>query len=173
MLPIALPFPKCWWVEHNLLAGPAFSGNSETETWQNLNALSVVDIGAIISLIPLEDVIWKAELRTRIEKEILLRFSFRVFPLQDGGVPRRSGMRLILDAMDRELTRGRKIFLHCLAGRGRTGMTVGCWLARHGLAEGIGTLDRIAELRSQAGLSLPSPETDAQRGLSVSWRYRE
>jgi protein-tyrosine phosphatase len=160
-------------VEHHFLAGPAFSRGSERETWQNLDALHAAGIGAIVSLIPLKDLLWNARLLPRIEEEIRLRFSFQAFPLHDGTVPRRLKMRAILDAIDLELTRGRKVFLHCLAGRGRTGIVVGCWLVRHGLAERLGVLDRIAELRAKAGLSSPSPETEAQCALVTSWRYRE
>ncbi len=169
----ALPFRKCWWVEHNLLAGPSFGGSYEPELWQNLDALSAAGIGAIVSLVPLEHFICKRELRLRVEEEIYSHFSYHSFPLRDGGVARRPWMRLILNAIDRELLLGRKVYLHCLAGRGRTGTVVGCWLARHGLAEGLGVLDRIADLRMQAGLSGPSPETEAQCGLVVSWPRRE
>lgn len=168
-----IPFSKCWWVEHNLLAGPAFAGDSEVETLRNLAALEKAGIGAIVSLVPLEHLICRAEFRRRLEEEIQRRFSLQEFPLRDGSVPRRPWMRIILNAIDRELTRDRKVFLHCVAGRGRTGTAVGCWLARHRLAKGLGVLKRIAELRAQAGLSFPSPETDAQRGLVVSWRPHE
>jgi hypothetical protein len=173
LLATTVPFPKCWWVEHHLLAGPTFSGSSETETLRNLDALHTAGIGAIVSLLPLEHLSLNANLRARFEEEIRFRFSFQEFPLRDGTVPRRPMMRAILDAIDQELTRGRKVFLHCLAGRGRTGTVVGCWLARHRLAERLGVLDRIAELRAKAGLSIPSPETEAQCGLVTSWRQRE
>jgi hypothetical protein len=170
---MTVPFPKCWWVEYHLLAGPTISGGPETETLRNLDALHRAGIGAIVSLIPLEQLSWKPELWPRIEEEIRFRFSLQLFPLRDRTVPRRPMMRAILDAIDEELTRGRKVFLHCLAGRGRTGIVVGCWLVRHGLAERLGVLDRIAELRAKAGLSSPSPETEAQCALVTSWRYRE
>lgn len=160
-------------MDHNLLAGPTYCGNSESETQHNLDALYALEIGAIVSLIPLEDLIWSAEVRTRIEKEFLSRFFVQVFPLKDAGAPFRREMKELLNAVDDQLTRGRKVYLHCHAGRGRTGTVVGCWLARHGLAQGLQVLDRIAELRSQAGLSFASPETDAQRGLVVSWRHGE
>lgn len=173
MWAISVPLPKCWWVEHHLLAGLTFSGSSETEILRNLDALHAAGIGAIVSLLPSEHLSWNAELRARIGEEIRSRFSLQVFFLRDGTVPRRPKMRAILDAIDRELTRGRKVFLHCFTGRDRTGIVAGCWLARHGLAESLGLLDRIAELRVQAGLFSPSPETEAQRGLVTSWRHRE
>jgi len=65
--------------------------------------------------------------------------------------------------------------VHCWGGVGRTGTVVGCWLARHGIANGEEVLDHIARLRQGdlARRDRPSPETDTQRALVRSWRKGE
>jgi len=69
--------------------------------------------------------------------------------------------------VDAAIQRGGAVYIHCWGGVGRTGMVVGCHLARHGLS-GEQALERIVELRS--GLANQSPETDAQCALVLGWQ---
>ena len=43
-------------------------------------------------------------------------------------------MRSILDAIDAAVSQGRRVYVHCRAGIGRTGTVVGCYLVRHGMS---------------------------------------
>jgi protein-tyrosine phosphatase len=79
-------------------------------------------------------------------------------------------MQVILGWIDGGLRPAAKVFVHCLSGRGRTGTVIGCWLARHGIAQGESVIDRLIELRQAAGLIGPCPETAAQRELATRWR---
>lgn len=48
---------------------------------------------------------------------------------------------------------------------------VGCWLIRHGIAEGRSVLEKIRELRrSDPGVRWPSPEMPDQVLLVRSWK---
>jgi Polymorphic toxin system, DSP-PTPase phosphatase len=90
---------------------------------------------------------------------------------QDRGLPAHEQMAVLLDAIDAALATGRKVYLHCWGGIGRTGMTVGCWLVRHGLTGGQ-ALIRLNELyltASQSRLFRQSPETDAQVKFILDW----
>jgi protein-tyrosine phosphatase len=90
-------------------------------------------------------------------------------PIRDMAVPAADELCRTLDTIDAEITSGGVTYVHCWAGRGRTGTVVGCWLVRHGLG-GEDALTRIVTLRRP----LPdgrarSPETSAQRALVLSW----
>ena len=89
------------------------------------------------------------------------------FPIPDYGVPTRGQMTAILDALDEALGRGRTVYVHCLSGVGRTGMTVACHLMRGG-AGAEEALARIAELRADGRRS---PETDEQQRFVESWTH--
>ncbi len=96
---------------------------------------------------------------------------FLRFPVRDYSIPTRAGMAAILDALDAALAEGRTVYVHCWGGKGRTGSVVGCWLARHGLAQGQAALDKLRALRS--GLTGESPESAEQISLVRSWQAGE
>ncbi len=82
-------------------------------------------------------------------------------------------MMEILDTIDESIANGRPVYVHCLGGRGRTGMVVGCYLVRHGL-DGRSALKRIEALRRLGRTeALPSPETRSQRELVLNWARHE
>ena len=85
----------------------------------------------------------------------------------DYTVPSIEDMIRILDTVDAAVQRGGAAYVHCWSGVGRTGMLVGCYLARRGLS-GVQALARITELRR--GLEKDSPESDAQRALVRAWQ---
>ncbi len=58
-------------------------------------------------------------------------------------------MEVILDAIDAEIDgRNNPTLVHCVDGLGNTGLVVGCYLARHGIATGKDVLEKIKELRA-------------------------
>ncbi|KAF0233678.1 MAG: dual specificity protein [Desulfovibrionaceae bacterium] len=54
-------------------------------------------------------------------------------PIDDMDVPDPVQLDAALDWMDARLAEGRKVFIHCRFGMGRTGTVLACWLARRGL----------------------------------------
>lgn len=94
-------------------------------------------------------------------------------PIRDHGLPRHASEMLeILDELDAALAEGRRVYLHCRAGIGRTNVVVGCWLARHGVA-GEAALERLNALwqASPRSRTWPSvPETAAQADYVRGWR---
>lgn len=99
------------------------------------------------------------------------RTRHRRFGIPDGGVPRDDALTLrILDAIDEGLREPAIVYVHCWGGIGRTGLVVGCWLARHGHA-GEAALERLRALwafNSKAETAVV-PETAAQMNYIVQW----
>ncbi len=95
-------------------------------------------------------------------------------PIPDAGTCSPDAMRAILDAIDQHHDAGRVVYVHCWGGIGRTGMTVGCWLVRHGLAPaealarvdgGFRSMPKVARMPGRT-----SPETSAQTQVVRQWR---
>ena len=84
-------------------------------------------------------------------------------PIRDFSVPVRDDLVGILDDIDLELEAGGIVYVHCWAGCGRTGVVVGSWLVRHGVAPDE-ALRRIAEARG-----LGCPQTLEQRAFVLGW----
>ncbi|MBI2758104.1 MAG: dual specificity protein phosphatase family protein [Chloroflexi bacterium] len=94
------------------------------------------------------------------------------FSIGDFGLPTRQGMKATLDAIDSALGAGRKVYLHCWAGVGRTGTTVGCYLVRHGKT-GAQALQQLANWWQDVPKSqryTRSPETDEQVRFILDWK---
>jgi len=96
-------------------------------------------------------------------------------PIPDHGVPLEPPhMREILECLDQALAAGRRVFVHCRAGIGRTGMTMGCLLVERGY-DGDAALEELNRLwqqneRSEAWAQVP--ETEEQIAYVRGWRHR-
>ena len=78
----------------------------------------------------------------------------------------------ILDDLDDLLERGRKVYVHCWGGSGRTGTVIGCWIRRHDLVgadEILYCLQRLREGDSVKG-GLAIPQNPPQVTLVESWQ---
>jgi hypothetical protein len=100
-----------------------------------------------------------------------ITINYQRIDIQDRGLPSHAQMTALLDAIDAALAAGRKIYLHCWGGIGRTGMTIGCWLVRHGLTGGMALirLNELYQMAGQSSLFPHSPETDAQVQFILAW----
>ena len=100
-----------------------------------------------------------------------LQATHQRFSIGDLGLPRAKQMHIILNTIQDALSSGRKVYVHCWAGVGRTGTTVGCYLARNGLS-GKDALVRLSEIYHTSAQSLhylKSPETEAQKRFVLNW----
>jgi hypothetical protein len=82
-------------------------------------------------------------------------------------------MELILNAIDAEIDgSNHPTLVHCNNGNGYTGMVVGCYLARHGIATGQDVLAKIRELRAvdPSLAKAKSPENMIQERFIIRWK---
>jgi protein-tyrosine phosphatase len=84
-------------------------------------------------------------------------------PIRDFSIPTRDDLVATLDLIDAEIEAGGVVYVHCWAGCGRTGVVIGTWLVRHGVAA-EDALRRIAEARG-----LGCPQTLEQRVFVLDW----
>jgi protein tyrosine/serine phosphatase len=87
------------------------------------------------------------------------------FPIPDRSVPTHEQMTAILDYVDTALAEERTVYVHCLGGIGRTGMTVACHLIRGGASPA----DALASIAQWRGDGIRSPETDDQNAFVMNW----
>ena len=96
-------------------------------------------------------------------------------PIRDHDIPAEPAqMRAILDEIARALGAGRRVYLHCRAGIGRTGTTVGCYLVEQGI-DGEGALLELNRLWQQSARAPGWPEipqTPEQHDYVRQWGQR-
>ena len=164
--------PASYWVAPGKLLAGAYAG-SQTEEQTRQQMAAFLDAGFDTFL----DLTTEGELPPYLP--ILMEEAgsrnrsvhYQRFPIQDEGLPSAETMAAILAAIDTAITQGRKVYIHCHGGIGRTGTVVGCYLAHQGL-DGKSALQRLMELyRSSKQFTFFSfvPETDEQLAFVLNW----
>jgi hypothetical protein len=172
MIPAGRPIPESYWViPGRFLAGEYPGGFDEQAARGRIGAFLEAGFQTFIDLTgPGELPAYFPLLEAGADARGLAIQHLR-FPITDHGLPAPGQMSAILDAIDAALAAGEKVYLHCWGGVGRTGMTVGCYLIRHG-SSGPEALDQLAEwwqpIRKRA-VYPRSPETDAQVNFIREW----
>jgi len=177
------PFPGTYWViPGTLLAGTYPGGRDAASTAERVTALLDAGIRSVINLMseeetfehaegahfhPYEDVLEKLGESRGVVVEI------ERYAIEDANTLTEQAVELVLDAIDAEIEgRDSPTFVHCSNGNARTGVVVGCYLARHGIANGKGALEKLKELRA-ADPTLSrhkSPETMTEEKFVLRWR---
>lgn len=180
-VPVTIPFDRSYWVTPGRFLAGYYPGDRQREMIKKkMASLLACGIRCIINLMepdeqdhngfPFVDYV-------PVLKKITDRGSpvaCHRMPIRDLGIPSRDFMVKILDRIDGALKENRPVYVHCWGGRGRTGTVVGCWLARHSIAEGESALEKIKELRrTDAKAHWPSPEMSEQIRMVLSWKKGE
>lgn len=170
------PIPESYWVEPGRLLAGEYPGKYDHQaTRQRLDALIEAGFDTFIDLtksgetVPYLDVLFE-EARVYGTKVKHHRFA-----IGDFGLPTPALMKSILDTIDANLQAGKKIYLHCWGGIGRTGTTVGCYLVRRGLS-GSDALRQLADwwhTVPKSHLHPNSPETLEQMKFILGWAEHE
>jgi rhodanese/phosphatase family protein len=170
------PFPESYWVEPDRLLAGEYPAQYDRElTRKRLDALIEAGFITFIDLTkPNEAVAYQSML---LEEASLYEVEVKHlrFPIGDFGLPTPELMTSILDTIDDELRAGRKIYVHCWGGIGRTGTTVGCYLVRRGRS-GPEALQQLAEWWQtvpKSHIHQRSPETREQAEFIRTWSEHE
>jgi predicted protein tyrosine phosphatase len=177
-MPLDLPFSGAYWVlPSQLLAGPFPGAADPLIVARNARGLMGAGIRHIISLLEEHEIASYGRHIISYESALAylgnrmgIEVSLSKVPIEDMSIPSPRVMKSILDEVDLLLLKGKPVYIHCWAGRGRTGTVIGCYLVRHGHS-GDEALRVIKEMRAKAlAGDLISPETKSQRDLVRAWK---
>lgn len=164
--PPALPLPNSYWVlPGELLAGEHPIADTLEQTRARLHALLGAGIDCFLDLtMPQELQGYEGELPRQVE--------YRREPIQDHSVPAATEqMTRIITWLDKALQAGRRPYVHCRAGIGRTGTVIGCWLAARGRGpdEAVQELNQLWQANARAKTWPDVPETEEQLEYVRGW----
>jgi ADP-ribosylglycohydrolase len=165
------PLPNTYWVEPGrLLAGEYPGAGSLVETTSRLQKLLAAGVTLFVDLTAEGELNAYHTLFEYAQGENAIKHSRHY--IKDHDVPKSPKiMQEILDTIDAHLANNGVAYVHCRAGIGRTGTTVGCYLVRSGLGADA-ALDRLNDLwcESERSRTWPSvPETEEQIEFIRGW----
>ena len=169
-----------WWADaEGRVLGGEFPGDRDDPaiTRLKLALLARAGVGTIIDLTDEND--WLTPYHEHLpavaaEQGIALR---RIpHPIPDMSVTTPEQYDRIVADIEEALARGRKVFIHCWGGVGRTGTVVGVWHVSRGCSPEV-AMERIAAARKGTMKGeRPSPETAVQveaiREAAARWQIR-
>jgi hypothetical protein len=172
------PLPGSYWVLPGQLLAGEYPGEVDPEmTSRRIRALIRGGIRTFVDLTDEGEVnedakvipAYRSILR-QLSEEDSIQTTYANIPIEDRGVPSPWTLRCILDVVDRSIGDDNPVYVHCSAGRGRTGTVVGCYLKRHGMAQDADVIQKLAYLRR----GLPngrqtSPHTQEQIRMVTNW----
>lgn len=172
------PLPNTFWIEPGrLLAGEYPGAPSSEETVERLQALTEAGVTYFLNLTQADELPEYHHALSQLRRDLApagqerLPLVHRNNPLEDHGLPESAGvMREILDQLDRALTDGHLVYVHCRAGIGRTNLVVGCWMRRQGMAGGaaIKALNRLWKANARSATWKRVPEFN-QEMYVLNW----
>ncbi len=167
-----LPIPESYWVEPGrLLAGEYPGAYDDEQARKRLEAFLAAGFDTFIDLTQAGELMPYAPILRKQARAYSLQINYHRRAIGDFGLPTIAQMKTTLNLIDDALDGGHKVYIHCWGGIGRTGTTVGCYLARHGMT-GAQALAQLAEWwRSvpKSARNPHSPETAAQRTFIHEW----
>lgn len=170
------PISESYWVEPGrLLAGEYPGGYDDEQARQRIAALIEAGFNTFIDLTKPNEMSPYLNILIEQAQAYVIKVKHQRFAIGDFGLPTPEQMRSILDTIDTELKAGRKIYLHCWGGIGRTGTTVGCYLVRRGKT-GEEALRQLAEWWKSVPKSYyhqRSPETHDQMEFIRNWTQHD
>ena len=166
------PIEQSYWVEKNRFLAGEYPGSFDLETARrHMDAFLEAGINTFIDLTQAHELVsYEAVLIEQARVYDMSAFYHR-FAIRDHSVPSREMMVTILNTIDEALNAGRRVYVHCWGGVGRTGIAVGCYLVRHGVTneQALSQVDRLYRTRSNTFYYPTSPETQEQIEFVRNW----
>jgi ADP-ribosyl-[dinitrogen reductase] hydrolase len=161
------PLPNSYWVEPGrLLAGEHPAGNDAASTRERIDVLVAAGVRAFIDLTePHELEPYRALLSADV--------GYENFPIPDHALPRSpQQMREVQVALERAMGATGVVYVHCRAGIGRTGVTIGCYLREQGESPqgAMVELNRLWQQNARAARWPSIPETQEQEDYVRGWQ---
>jgi hypothetical protein len=173
---IKLPIPESYWVEEGCFLAGEYPGRFEVEqARKRLDTLIEAGFDTFIDLTKPNETTPYLYILQEQAKAYETEVQYYRFPIGDLGLPTPELMKSILDQIDESLRAGRKVYLHCWGGIGRTGTAVGCYLVRRGL-DGNEALRQLAawwRKVPKSSIHPHSPETFEQARFVLNWENHE
>jgi hypothetical protein len=170
------PIAESYWVKPGRFLAGEYPGHFDTEqARRRLDAFIETGFDTFIDLTRQGELYPYAKILNEQAQVYDVSIQYYRFPIGDFGLPSAAQMISILDQIEAALHEGRKVYLHCWGGIGRTGTTVGCYLVRQGL-DGNGALRQLAEWWQEvpkSRLHRHSPETVEQANFVLDWAKYE
>lgn len=164
---IELPIKYSYWVEENkILAGEYPRDLDEKTSLIKMNKLLNSGISVFIDLTKENDNLFSYS--NFLKEAIQLKF-----PIPDLSIPPSKKLTIqILDAIEEHTNSGKKVYIHCWGGVGRTGVIVGCWFVRSGLSgkEALIKLKKLWKTNPKSLTKPNSPETLEQENYILNWK---
>ncbi|MFM7292542.1 MAG: fused DSP-PTPase phosphatase/NAD kinase-like protein [Planctomycetia bacterium] len=159
-------FFHAWWADAagDLLAGEYPGQKADDEaTRRKLSLLVAAGISTIVDLThPSDRLTSYAEQAREVAAQQRVDLRLLSHPIVDVSVTTPEHYDQIVNDIEAEIAAGRKVFVHCWGGVGRTGTVVGIWHVRRGLGPDA-ALQRIAAAREGTRKDhRPAPETPGQ-----------
>jgi predicted protein tyrosine phosphatase len=170
------PFSESYWVEPGrFLAGEHPAKFEQELTRRRLTALLEAGLDTFIDLTQSGETFPYKNILLEQAKVYEINVTHHRFAIGDFGLPTPEQMDNILDTIEAGLRSGRKIYLHCWGGIGRTGTTVGCYLVRQGKTpeEALDQLSAWWRGVPKSQVHPRSPETQEQVNFIRSWAQHD
>ncbi|HYF62199.1 MAG TPA: hypothetical protein VD886_05250 [Herpetosiphonaceae bacterium] len=168
----ATPFPNSYWVDDHLLAGEHPALLDPARNRQRAAGLIAAGITLFVDLTePDETADLEAYpgLIAGLDADYARRCVFQRLPIPDMDIPAPAALRALLEQIDEARLDGRRAYVHCWGGIGRTGTLVGCYLVRHGM-DGAAAIAELARLRAGTpDARYIAPARESQRQMILGW----
>jgi hypothetical protein len=166
------PIPESYWVEPGRFLAGEYPGYLQDEqVRQRIDAFLDLGIDTFIDLTDPDELPSYLPVLKEQAGYYDIDIHYKRFTIIDHTLPTIKTMQAILDEIDAALAAGRKVYVHCWGGIGRTGTTVGCYLVRHGHT-GQQALAQLAEWWRDVPKSCiwsHTPETQHQMEFILNW----
>lgn len=173
-----LPFERTYWViPGKLLAGEIPSAKDEKVRKNKVQNLVNMGFDTIVNLMEPNEMTFSGELLVNYTtdlqdyaKSIEKKVSVHNFPIKDLSITTPDIMKQIITCIFNDIEAGKKVYVHCWGGVGRTGTVIGCFLLEQKMATTENVMETIAYLKRTTSIAdRRSPETDEQMDFILNW----